>query len=286
MDDPSLLPFLNNNDNGHHYSISMDDEIEHEEDELDDDENNHIEQDDEENVIEEEEEDIVQNYEQIQQYPEDEIDEDEIEEDDIDDDDEQEIVLNQPPPPPQQQQTERGGRRKGVPRRLQLSPQEIVKTPVPQQRLLPLSSTKSSSTVQPILTSDQEDINEISDDFNNENHYDEYDNDKQEQNSIQYDLLSKHFIDNDYDENNNNNNDDDNNNILEIVDDLLADVVNKIVQDIRQERQKNFKIPNGKMNGYSSHKLPTNSLSKSLNKREQKIPNGKHKMNDFIQTNR
>ncbi|CAF5153760.1 unnamed protein product, partial [Rotaria socialis] len=62
-------------------------------------------------------------------------------------------------------QSERGGRRKGVPRRLQLSP-HIAKSSAPQQRLLPLSSSKSSSIVhhhhdQPILTSDQEDINEI-----------------------------------------------------------------------------------------------------------------------------
>ncbi|CAF4613881.1 unnamed protein product, partial [Rotaria magnacalcarata] len=79
----------------------------------------------------------------------------------------QEIVIPQPPPAPQQQhsiQSERGGRRKGVPRRLQLSPQ-IAKSSAPQ-RLLPLSSSKSSSNAhhhhdQPILTSDQEDNNEI-----------------------------------------------------------------------------------------------------------------------------
>ncbi|CAF0747168.1 unnamed protein product [Rotaria sp. Silwood1] len=295
MDDPSLLPFLNNNGNGHHYSINMDDDIEHEEDELDEDDDEG--EDDEDEVDDDDdddanhvEEDILENFEQIQQYPEDEIDEDEIEEDDIDDEenqDEQEILLpekqssSSPSISSQQQpiQNERGGRRKGVPRRLQLSPQ-IIKTS--QQRLLPLSLSKSSLNSvhhheQSILTFDQEDINE--------NHSNDYYQDKQE-NCLQLDLLIHNNQDN-YDENNNYNDDE---NILEIVDDILADIVTKIVQDIRQEKQINFKqqIINSKTNGYLNHKLSTNNLNKSLQKQEKKITNGKHNNNnnDFIQTNR
>jgi hypothetical protein len=262
MDDPSLLPFLNNNGNGHHYSnIDIDSEIEHEEDELDD-------------------EDLQD------QYPEDEIDEDEI--DDEENQDDQEILLP-PPPPPQQQiiQSERGGRRKGVPRRLQLSPQIIIKGPAPQQRLLPLSLSKSSSSVhhldQPILTSDQEDENDI--DENDEEYYNKQDN------CIQLDLLSRHLIDNEdeYDENNNNNYNDEEN-VLEIVDDILADIVTIIVRDIRQQRQKNYKqqqrIHISKTNGHSNHKQQTNGLSKSIQKQEHKTTNGKHNINDLIQTNR
>ncbi|CAF1168814.1 unnamed protein product [Rotaria magnacalcarata] len=296
MDDPSLLPFLNNNGNGHHYSINnIDDEIEHEEDELEDDDDDDDEEG-EDNHEEEEEEDVLQSYDPIRPYPEDEIDEDEIEEDDIDDEenqDAQEIVIPQPPPAPQQQhsiQSERGGRRKGVPRRLQLSPQ-IAKSSAPQ-RLLPLSSSKSSSNAhhhhdQPILTSDQEDNNEITDDFNNENHIDEYYHNKQ-QNCVQLDLLPENLIDNnhnDYDENNNNYHEEDS--ILEIVDDVLADIVTNIVQNIRQQRQKNFKphIQLIKTNGYSNRKPSTNGLSKSTHKHEQKLTNGKHHMSGSIHTN-
>jgi hypothetical protein len=275
MDDPSLLPFLNNNGNGHHYSI--DEEIEHEEDELDD-------------------EDDLQDYDQHQQYPEDEIDEDEVEEDEIDDEednqDEQEILIPPPPPAPEQQiiQSERGGRRKGVPRRLQLSPQ-IIKGPAPQQRLLPLSLPKSSTSVhhhdQPILTSDQEDEN--GEDLNNENHSEEYfdqHQDNKQPNCIQLDLLSRHLIEEQYDENNNSYNDEEN--ILEIVDDLLADIVTTIVRDIREQRQRNFKqrMSNGKTNGYLTHKSQTNGLTKSIQKQERKITNGKNNTNGFMQTNR
>ncbi|CAF1397880.1 unnamed protein product [Adineta steineri] len=287
MDDPSLLPFLNNNNNsnGHHYSIDIDEDVEHEEDELDDDE--------------------LQDYDQNQQYPEDEIDEDEIEEDDIDDDeenqDEQEILIPPPPPPPQQQQqiiqSERGGRRKGVPRRLQLSPQ-IIKAPAPQQRLLPLTLPKTSTSVhhhdQPILTSDQED-DQHDEDLNNENHLDEYfdPHDNKQQNCIQLDLLARHLIENnedEYDENNNNNHSyNDEENIFEIVDDLLADIVTTIVRDIREQRQRNFKqqqrITNGKTNGHLNYKSQTNGYAKSIQKQEQKLTNGKINTNGFTQTN-
>ena len=251
MDDPSLLPLLNNNTNGHHYSVDIEDEIEHEEDEFDD------------------EVDDLHTYEE---YPEDEIDDDDI--------DDEEILIPPPPPPPQQIiQSERGGRRKGVPRRLQLSPQVTKTAPAPQQRLLPLSLSKSSSSVhhhdQPILTSDQEE-----DDLNNEN-------------SIQFDFLSQHLIDHnqqdEYDENNNNSFNDEEN-IFEIVDDILADIVTIIVRDIRQQRNRNFKpqqrITNGKTNGYSNHKQQTNGLGKLSQKQEQRQTNGKHNINDLIQANR
>jgi hypothetical protein len=133
-------------------------------------------------------------------------------------------------------QNERGGRRKGVPRRLQLSP-DVIKTPT--QRLLPLSSSKASTSVhhhvQPILTSDQEDENET------ENIYHQ---NQIEQNYLQLDLLSKDFIDNC----------DENEDVLEIIDDILADIVTIIVRDIKQQRRK----PSTKTNGHSNHKQQTN----------------------------
>jgi hypothetical protein len=143
-------------------------------------------------------------------------------------------------------QNERGGRRKGVPRRLQLSP-EVIKPPT--QRLLPLSSSKSTSASvhhheQPILTSDQEDENEI------ENIYQQ---NEMEQNYLQLDFLSKHFIDK-------NNNQEDYEEILEIVDDMLADIVTIIVKDIKEQRKK--------PNGHSNHKQQTNGIHQ--------ITNGKH----------
>ncbi|UJR33003.1 hypothetical protein I4U23_020463 [Adineta vaga] len=277
MDDPSLLPFLNNNGNGHHYSMDINEEIEHEEDELDDD-------------------DDLQDYEQNAPYPEDEIEEDEID-DEEENQNEQEILIPPPPPPIQLQQTiqsERGGRRKGVPRRLQLSPQ-IIKAPVQQQRLLPSSIPKSMTNVhhheQPILTSDQED--ETEEDLNNENHLDEafpqYSDHKQK-NSFQLELLSEHMITNNedlYDENNNDNTYNDEENILEIVDDLLADIVTTIVRDVRHQRQNKFqqRITNGKTNGYSNHKSQTNGWIKSTQKQEQKMTNGKNNTNGFSHTN-
>jgi hypothetical protein len=147
-------------------------------------------------------------------------------------------------------QNERGGRRKGVPRRLQLSP-EIIKPPT--QRLLPLSSSKTTSTTvhhhdQPILTSDQEDENDI------ENIYHQ---NEIEQNYLQLDLLSKNFLDK------NNNHYEENEEILEIVDDILADIVTIIVKDIKQQRKK--------PNEYFNYKQQTNRI--------QKITNGKHHSN-------
>jgi len=151
-------------------------------------------------------------------------------------------------------QNERGGRRKGVPRRLQLSP-EIIKPPT--QRLLPLSSSKTISTTvhhhdQPILTSDQEDENDI------ENIYHQ---NEIEQNYLQLDLLSKNFLDK-----NNNNHHEENEEILEIVDDILADIVTIIVKDIKQQRKKS--------NEYFNHKQQTNRI--------QKIANGKHHSNIIL----
>lgn len=148
-------------------------------------------------------------------------------------------------------QNERGGRRKGVPRRLQLSP-EVIKPPT--QRLLPLSSSKPTIIAsvhhheqQPILTSDQEDENDI------ENIYHQNEN---EQNYLQLDFLSKNFLDQ-------NNNQEDTEEILEIVDDILADIVTIIVKDIKAQRKK----PNGHFN----HKQQTNGIHK--------LSNGKHHSN-------
>jgi hypothetical protein len=206
MDDPSLLPFLNNNGNGHHYSIITDEDIEHEEDELD-----------------EEEED--------QEYPEDDIDDD--------DDDEEEILLPLPEPPQQTIQSERGGRRKGVPRRLELSPR-IIQSPTPQQRLIPLTLSKSSSSVhhheQPILTSDQE---------------------EEDENGLELDLIDE------YDENNNMNYAEEEN-IFEIVDDILADIVTIIVRDVRQQREKNFKQRISQTNGHTNQTKPKITNGKDL----------------------
>ena len=267
--------------------MEFDEEIEHEEDEL-------------------EEDDDLQDYGHNAPYPDDDLDDDEIEEDDIDEEeehrDEQEVLVPPPPPPPPQQQTiqsERGGRRKGVPRRLQLSPQ-IVKASAPQQRLLPLSLPKPSTGVhhhdQPILTSDQEDENE--DDLNNENQLDDYfhQHDNKQANGIPLDLLSRHVVDDSkelYDENNNDHSYTDEENVLEIVDDLLADIVTTIVRDIRHHRQSTFKqhqqqqrMPNGKTNGHSNHKTQTNGWTKSTQKQEQKMTNGKNTSNGFSQTNR
>ncbi|CAF1286023.1 unnamed protein product [Adineta steineri] len=167
----------------------------------------------------------------------------------ISDEDENEIVQ-------QQQisiQTERGGRRKGVPRRLQLSP-EVIKTPT--QRLLPLAKSSSTSVhhhEQPILTSDQEDQNDIED---------IYQANPNEQNYLQLDFLSKHLVDN-------NNNHEENEDILEIVDDILADIVTIIVKDIKEQRHKTII----KTNGHFNHK-------KSINE-NQKMTNGKHTSNGF-----
>jgi len=150
-------------------------------------------------------------------------------------------------------QNERGGRRKGVPRRLQLSP-EIIKAPT--QRLLPLSSSSKTtlSSVhhhdQPILTSDQEDENDI------ENIYHQ---NEIEQNYLQLDLLSKNFLDK------NNNNHEENEEILEIVDDILADIVTIIVKDIKQQRKKS--------NEHFNPKQQTNGIKK--------ITNGKHNSNNL-----
>ena len=159
--------------------------------------------------------------------------------------------------PIQPVQTERGGRRKGVPRRLQLSP-DIVKTTT--QRLLPLTLSKSATASvhhheQPILTSDQEDENEAED---------VYQQNQIEQNYLQLDLVSKDSIDN----NNNNNHShhgDENEDILEIVDDILADMVSIIVRDVKQQRRKihqkqttngTHKLTNGKhhFNGHAELK--------------------------------
>ena len=121
-------------------------------------------------------------------------------------------------------QHERGGRRKGVPRRLKLSP-EVIKPP--SQRLLPISLSKSTPASvhhheQPILTSDQEDENDI------ENIYHQ---NQTEQNYLQLDFTSKHFLDK------NNNNQEEHEDILEIVDDILADIVTIIVKDVKQHEE-------------------------------------------------
>lgn len=181
MDDPSLLPYLNTNTNGngHHYGMDLD-EDDDDDDELDE-----------------------------HQYPEDEID------------DERELF--HPPPPSSSSSAilpshERGGRRKGVPRRLQISPPKI-KSPSPIRQ----SIAKASSD----------------DELNNENDY--YQQIKNS-NGIEFDYYpSRNYFDEDeYDENNNMNLIEDEN-IFEIVDDILADIVTIIVRDIRQQRQKFFK---------------------------------------------
>ena len=158
-------------------------------------------------------------------------------------------------------QTERGSRRKGVPRRLQLSP-EVIKAPT--QRLLPLSLSKSSTSgvhhhEQPILTSDQEDENDTED---------TYQQNQVEQNYLQLDLLSKQLTDS------NNNHFEDSEDILETVDDMLADIVAIIVRDIKQQRRKTT----GKLNGHTNHKQQTNGSSS--------LTNGKHTSNGFNETKR
>lgn len=153
---------------------------------------------------------------------------------------------NEQPPEQQPVHHERGGRRKGVPRRLKLSP-EVSKPP--SQRLLPMSSTKLVTASvhhhdQPILTSDQEDENEI----------DEiYHHNQTEQNYLQLDMPSKQFVDK-------NNNHEEYEEILETVDDILADIVTIIVKDVKQQRKK--------LNGHAHPKQQTNGISK--------MPNGKH----------
>lgn len=145
-------------------------------------------------------------------------------------------------------QNVRGGRRKGVPRRLQLSP-EVIKPPT--QRLLPVTLSKSTtSTVhhheqQPILTSDQEDENDIDENIYHQNEI--------EQNYLQLDVLTNDFID----KNNNHNTYDESDDILEIVDDILADIVTIIVKDIKEQRKK-LKYKQSQTNGV------------------QKLTNGKH----------
>jgi len=172
------------------------------------------------------------------------------------DEDENEQPINEIEQQQQQPiQNERGGRRKGVPRRLQLSP-DIIKTPT--QRLLPLSLSKSTSASvhhheQPILTSDQEDENDVED---------IYQQNPNEQNYLQLDFSSKHFVDN-----NNNNHHEENEDILEIVDDILADIVTIIVKDIKEQRRKLII----KTNGHGNHKHQIND--------NQKITNGKHTSN-------
>jgi hypothetical protein len=171
------------------------------------------------------------------------------------DEDENEQPINEIEQQQQQPiQNERGGRRKGVPRRLQLSP-DIIKTPT--QRLLPLSLSKSTSASvhhheQPILTSDQEDENDVED---------IYQQNPNEQNYLQLDFSSKHFVDN------NNNTHEENEDILEIVDDILADIVTIIVKDIKEQRRKLII----KTNGHDNHKQQIND--------NQKITNGKHTSN-------
>lgn len=160
----------------------------------------------------------------------------------------------QRPVPPVQ--NERGGRRKGVPRRLQLSP-EVVKTPT--QRLIPLSLSKPMATTvhhneQPILTSDQEDENEVED---------IYQVNSNEQNYLQLDML----------DNNNNNTSqpyEEYEDVLEIVDDILADMVTIIVRDIKQQRRKILFQTNSK------------SQPNHLNK----LTNGKHSINGQQETKR
>ncbi|CAF1312016.1 unnamed protein product [Rotaria magnacalcarata] len=174
------------------------------------------------------------------------------------DEEENEQPLNEIQLPPQQHKTiqnERGGRRKGVPRRLQLSP-EIIKPPT--QRLLPLTLPKTPTASvhhheQPILTSDQEDENDIEG---------VYHQNQIEQNYLQLNLLSKHFVDN-----NNNNQLEESEDILEVVDDILADLVTIIVKDIKEQRKK----PMIKTNGHSHPKKSMNTIPK--------MTNGKHNTN-------
>ncbi|CAF3485094.1 unnamed protein product [Rotaria socialis] len=174
------------------------------------------------------------------------------------DEEENEQPLNEIQLPPQQHKTiqnERGGRRKGVPRRLQLSP-EIIK--LPTQRLLPLTLPKTSTASvhhheQPILTSDQEDENDIEG---------VYHQNQIEQNYLQLNLSSKHFVDN-----NNNNQLEESEDILEVVDDILADIVTIIVKDIKEQRRR----PMIKTNGHSHPKKPMNTIPK--------MTNGKHNTN-------
>jgi len=137
----------------------------------------------------------------------------------------------------------RGGRRKGVPRRLQLSP-DVIKSP--SQRLLPLATMKASASNvhrQAIATSDVEDENDI------ENIYQ-----SNEQNYLQLDFLSKHFVDK-------NNNHEEIEDILEIVDDILADIVTIIVKDVKQQRQKSNKCST---NGKSHSKGKLTDLTKTM----------------------
>ena len=176
------------------------------------------------------------------------------------DEEENERPLSDIDQPQQQKQTVlngRGGRRKGVPRRLQLSP-EIFKAPT--QRLLPLSLTKSSSTSvhhheQPILTSDQEDELDVED---------IYHQNQIEQNYLQLNLLSKHLF-----HNNDNNNHEEDEDILEIIDDILADIVTIIVKDVKEQRRKAI----DRTNGHFSHKQQMNGIKK--------ITNEKHKLNSL-----
>jgi hypothetical protein len=174
---------------------------------------------------------------------------------------EDDMIDQQQSRPVQPVQTERGGRRKGVPRRLQLSP-DIVKAPT--QRLLPLSLSKSmTSSVhhheQPILTSDQEDENDIED---------IYQQNQIEQNYLQLDLLGKESPDEK--KNSSSQVNDENEDILEIVDDILADIVRIIVRDIKQQRKKH---------NYASH-------SKAFVNGVQKLTNGKHHVNGHSETKR
>jgi hypothetical protein len=188
--------------------------------------------------------------------------ENDFDEDEVDEN--EHVPVNYPPEdevepapvqPVQPVLTERGGRRKGVPRRLQLSP-EVVKTP--SQRLLPASLSKSSSTAvhhheQPILTSDQEDETEIED---------LYQQNQTEQNYLQLDFVGKELIDK-------NNNPsypyEENEDILETVDDILADVVAIIVRDIKQQRKKHTSQSNGHSQNkvHSNGKTHSNGLSES-----------------------
>ncbi|CAF1223457.1 unnamed protein product [Adineta ricciae] len=170
----------------------------------------------------------------------------------FDNDDENQIVQQQQQHQ-QPIQNERGGRRKGVPRRLQLSP-EVIKPST--QRLLPVTLPKPAPASvhhheQPILTSDQEDENEIDD---------IYQGNLTEQNYLQLDFSATHFVDN-------NNNLEENEDVLEVVDDILADIVTIIVKDVKEQRRKALIKTNGHM-----------SLKKSMNE-NQKMSNGKHYSN-------
>lgn len=195
MDDPSLLPFFTHtNGNGHHYAMEMDDDDE----------------DDEE--LEE------------HQYPEDEIDDEEIL-------DEHEIHL--PPPPsvtlPSQ---ERGGRRKGVPRRLHISPPRTISSLQSRSLFATQSATSSSAN---LPHRDDEELN-------NENDYSHPHPAIKTSNGLDLEFFSSStYLDEDeYDENNNMSYAEEEN-VFETVDDILADIVTIIVRDIRQQRQRNFK---------------------------------------------